>query len=580
MRYAILVLLLAGRGLQEPAPFSWAAPQGYGPLRRESAERELWRSLRGAGGGQFLITRVALETPGALAEAIATRSREEQWRPLLASLQPSIQAWRGEWAGRPAAGSEIRFVRDQAPQAMLERFLVLADRLVVGGWEGPADELKAAAAALDGFALPADWLPPPPLDYDAERGLGPSAEVLPAPGLLRVTVEPALDFTSVRVVLEFQPDPTLGWPEDWPSTWRAPALAGEAEGPIHQDDGSHRLSYRLPLADLAATRAAGLYQTPGALAAIEPGWLSCPPPPQAAGKPEAAVTPPSWTLRLLLPAHLSALSWTAAGTEKLEDEQLRLAVSFPQLAPGRAWPFFVIGQFTRREVAGLVFQQRTGARSVAMDPPLRFLGTLRQALSGWLPSAPLDWVVATYPGCGDHQLPGLLLLDETAGWFDAPLDAPWWRGQTRRAGLAQRVAEQGLTGDGRAVGSAAPFLDASLAAYGAWRLLEAGGRGQEAAAWSTLWREHERAAPPLARPLSRIGWPDLLGPERLLTRGPLVWQAIEAGAGRARLDLLLEERLRRGGTWTSEDLRAELERLTGAEWDAFFKRHVYGREVP
>jgi aminopeptidase N len=65
-----------------------------------------------------------------------------------------------------------------------------------------------------------------------------------------------------------------------------------------------------------------------------------------------------------------------------------------------------------------------------------------------------------------------------------------------------------------------------------------------------------------------------------MTRGALVWKAIEDRAGRANLDRILNQHLQRGGSWTTEDLRNALEAGTEREWTDWFRQHVYGRTLP
>ena len=94
------------------------------------------------------------------------------------------------------------------------------------------------------------------------------------------------------------------------------------------------------------------------------------------------------------------------------------------------------------------------------------------------------------------------------------------------------------------------------------------------------WQRHDREAGQLPAPLSLLPRADLLGPQRLLGRGPLVWRAIAERAGDQAFHTALRRFLKRGGFWTTEGLRQALEQATGDSWEEFFRLHVYGRKAP
>ena len=179
----------------------------------------------------------------------------------------------------------------------------------------------------------------------------------------------------------------------------------------------------------------------------------------------------------------------------------------------------------------------------------------------------------------DRSLPGVLLLDEEAGWLDRPLDSVV-QGVTLRTGLARRLGAHAFSVRLRGVGSASPWLSLALGEYAAARLLEAAGQAAEAEALRAWWAEREAALGELPEPLSLLPWADLTGPRWLLCRGPRVWEALEREAGREILDRVLDARLQGGGTWTTEDLRRDLEAPTGRSLEAWFRTHVYGRIPP
>lgn len=584
MRAALLAALFSSLaqaaqgppGAAEPPAFRLEVPPGYGPFGRGEGPGEAWRSSSESGAAQFLVETVALEAPGAVPEAVAADARRRRWDPLLRGSQPRFRSWAGSWAGRHAAGTEIEFRSGGAERAIVERFLVLDDRLVVGTWEGPAQEVSAARAALDTFQLPAAWIPPS-FATDPGRGLGPGATVLPPPGTLVVAVTLNPQAAGFQVGLLFEPNPALPWP-DGPPVFLFPASAKGIHGPEAEEGGGWRLRYEVNWTREEEATAAGVYPAPQALAALDPGWLAIPLPPGGEETPEASRTPPAWRLEVAVPAHLAALSWSPPAEETISEELGLRRVVFRAMGPGQAWPFFLVGLFEPVEVSGLTLWQRRSARSLDPEGPLRFLDLLGRALQDWLPGAAAPWAVATFPLPGDRHLPGLVALAEGQEWLRSPLDAPWWRGGTRRAGLAERMAARAFGLRLRGAGTGAPFLEASLAQYGAWRLLQACGRTEEAEALHRAWRQSEETAGPLPRPLSLLPRADVQGAQRLLTRGPLVWRAIEEQAGRAVLDALLRNRVQAGGIWTTEDLRADLERVTGRDWSPFFERHLYGRE--
>ncbi|RMH02343.1 MAG: hypothetical protein D6702_09145, partial [Planctomycetota bacterium] len=212
-----------------------------------------------------------------------------------------------------------------------------------------------------------------------------------------------------------------------------------------------------------------------------------------------------------------------------------------------------------------------------------FLARAAAELGRSLPAAAAGpvWSVTSFAGTGDRVLPGLLVLDEERGWLQQPVDSAWGpAGGTRRRGLAELAAGRAFGLRLRGRGSAAPFLEASLTAYLARRILADLGHADEAEALLAAWRAHDQAAGELPAPLSLLPREDLFGAQRLLGRGPLVWLAIERRAGRDRLDAVLNGFLKAGGFWTTEELRRALEERTGESWEAFFRDHVYGRRPP
>ncbi|HEX9793081.1 MAG TPA: hypothetical protein VGC54_03780 [Planctomycetota bacterium] len=600
----LLALALAPQGPGQ-APFALDLPPGYTtfvPAPNESGES--FESLAAAGedAGRFAVHSWLLAAPGARAELVAAHQRASFWTGQLRGVAHEMDAWEGPWSGRPAAGTIIAYTRERARRTAFERVLVIDDRLVIATWEGPQADAAEATTALDSFVLPAAWIPPPPPESDVERGLGPTARLLPSPGRMDVLFDygdAALESFTVEIV--FAPGPDLPWAES-EVFWRPPPFARIVDGAEaladgrwrtpRGEDGGVRLRYELPLerseetvAGLAEAAARhGLMVAYSRLAALDPLWLAAPEYPGELAQASGVPTPPAWALEILMPAHFSAFSWTPATESGILASGVK-RVRFPELAAGRAWPFFLAGAYRGETYAGRVAQLAVGARAHKQGEVVRFLDAMSAALADWLPpadqgTAPATaWRLATFDGVFDRALPGLLVLDDLQGWLVSPLDGPWM-GATRRAGLAQRISARAFGMQLRGAGNGAVFLEPALAEYGAWRLLQATGHAADADALLASWRQGETLAGPLPRPLTLMPPADLTMGRRLLTRGALVWLAIEQRAGRAALDAVLRKALAVGGTWTTEVLREALEDETGSKWSDFFAAHVYGRREP
>lgn len=573
----IAPFLLAGALLQLPAttpPFELKLPEDYSSfVRVDAPDGETWVSLRKDESAQFELRHFLLATPGARADLVAANLRTERWEPLMRGFGSEIKAWQGEWAGLPAAGHRIDYVYQDRSQVILQRLVVEDDHLVIGTWEGQRGALAAAKSALDSFALPVSWRAKQVASVDKELGLGPSAVIPPALGHFEVEVD-ATDpsWAEIGVRVQFQPLQAIDPKEP---TWLLPPNA------TLDHASATEVRYRINLLDEQGlpVSQAGITPGPGCLAAFGPGWLAMP---AWLATEDGRFSAPEVTLSVIRPAHLTALSdvaidkvWAVPGNA----EGVFHGTLFVTRNGGGSWPIFSLGFYEEQVIGERLLRLRRSADSPTPERAIRALDDLTRTGTQLWPAANPAWTTMTFPGAGDGVFPELIVFDEANRWLRDPVDGDWIDG-SRRAGLARKL---GFLWFGRQIagrGHGAVFLDASLSEYIAWRLLEASGATRDAKAMRQFWIDTEQAAPPLPRPLSLMPLEDLTGAKRLMTRGALVWKAIEDRAGRAALDRILNQRLQRGGSWTTEDLRNALEAGTKREWTDWFHQHVYGRARP
>ncbi|MCH2102235.1 MAG: hypothetical protein MK209_09975, partial [Planctomycetes bacterium] len=339
---------------------------------------------------------------------------------------------------------------------------------------------------------------------------------------------------------------------------------------------STQVRYRLNFVDEEGVLVSrnGITPGPSCLAGLTPGWLAMP---VGLASADGRYPAPATTLTIRSVPHLTALSDVRTANTWIE-ENIRVT-QFERREGGACWPIFALGFYDFQSVGERPVALRRSAESPTPERPVRLLNSLTETATKIWPSANPTWSILTFPASGDAVYPGLLVLDEGNRWLRDPLDADWIDG-SRQAGLARKLGYLwfGRQLSGRGHGSA--FLEASLSEYAAWRLLEATGASADAKAMLHFWIEAEQNALPLPRPLSLMPREDLTGARRLMTRGALVWKSIEDRAGRAVLDRILNERLARGGDWTTEDLRSALEGSTDRDWGDWFRQHVYGRAQP
>jgi len=573
-------LLLAWQASPQSAepPFRFDLPAGYAAFTSPPEYPGWWIANHQGGAAAFTVRHQLIEAAGAQADRLAEQRRRDYWTPSLAQLAATIDPWSGSLGGAPAAGNVVRFSVQEQERVVVERFQIHLDHLIALTWEGAPEGFERAKQSLDAFVPPPAWRPAP-LELDVGRGGG--LEPLRSPGHFQITFDAATKEPGrqVWVTVLFQAAPWLA--ERGSLRWRVPGEPELVE--LELDQGACKLEYPLVHeADPHKAHELGMAMDRASLATAQVSrWLAAPVLDELAEQPGRAVTPPSWQLDAWVPAHTSALSAEMAESTRLDKEAMAKLFRFPLVESGRGWPFVVMAPLSRTEIAGLSLFKRTGAKSRDADAPVRMLARLQAALQHRFPEASGDWVVTSFPETGDRVLPGLLLLDEERGWLRQAVDQSWGaEGATRRSGLAELVVSRAFGLQLRGSGSAAPFLEASLAAYLGQVLLADLGYEDEAAALLAGWQRHDREAGQLPAPLSLLPRADLLGPQRLLGRGPLVWRAIAERAGDQAFHTALRRFLKRGGFWTTEGLRQALEQATGDSWEEFFRLHVYGRKAP
>jgi hypothetical protein len=452
--------------------------------------------------------------------------------------------------------------------AVLERVLVQADHLVLSSWEGPQLGLDSARAAMASLQPPISWRPSPPQEEDFERGLGKKKAAPISLGHYSIKLSTHLQANALNVELEFQPSPALGNLQvmDW---W----IPGEEPRKSTGENGLHRIRYSLNLGkDAEQAAKVGVVLSGHSIGLLDSTWLAVP---LLEDVDPQQILPPSWNLTLEVPAFDHALSWTTPTSNKVLDSSPVRELTFPTLAPGNAWPFAIIGQYRKYKDGAHPIWLRSGSRSREYQAPLTFLDNLDRGLLDWLPGNEDPWRLATFPGAGDRMLPGLAILDEKKDWLQTPLDAAYGNG-TRRKGLAELITSRKFGLQLRGLGTAAPFLEVSLAEYSAWRLLRLLEHSKESANMLLSWKQREASLPAVRIPLSLTPRDDLLGPQRLLSRGALVWRMLANEVGEDCLDACLNAALRDGGQWSTEDLRLSLEKRSELDLLPFFRKYIYG----
>jgi len=573
--FGLLTSLLLAAAQQAPSvPFEFDLPAGYAPFEASAEELGTWVSAREDAGARFLVRHYAV-TIGAIPAAVAKDIRDRLWAPSLQKIQHSITPWAGEVDGIEAAGWIIEYPSEHKAMVVLQRIAIQGEAMTMILWEGPFAGKQAAEALLDAFKLPSSWLSLPPPEIDIYRGLGPNAEAQLFPGKMEIEIfSPAFKedaYMTVRVSYT----PGLGPTPSQEFTWQLPS--GAALQPQEDDLGGRRVVYRVPLGEVGGFGATfGITRLDGQeFSALNPLWLAMPSPALSLQN----VQPPEWQLTVTHLANLEAIS-TQVIHQRFDEVNKAIITEFATVPAGVAWPFFLIGDFELRQTAGRNWHLRLNSNATLEEDAMREIVRLHKALDLWMPGVSEHWTVASFPWIGDRVMPGLLVLDEQRGWFGAPVDSDF-EGLSRRTALAKLLCQEPFGVRSHARGSAALFMESSLAEYAAWRLLETSDNQADADALLASWKLHEKRSGDLPMPLSLLEIGDLYGPRRLLSFGPLVWRAIEQNCGRAAFDNILKQQLQSHSWWTTSDLEAKLKAANPSfDWDEFFTQHVHGRNLP
>lgn len=551
-------------------PFQLDLPAGYSAFEATQPGTDVWMSSHSSGAANFEVHHYLLASPGAITELVADNLRKTRWVPLLVDVKHQITPWKGKWAAEDAAGSSIEYLHTEDSYRYLEqRLVVLDDHLIIVNWDGPLDRKQAAEKALASFKIPTAWRPAPAPEVDLDHGYRP-AQKPPAPiGHFHIRID-ASDPSFDKVDFEITWKPADGVKPNG-KTWRLP------EGAELLDATETKVQYRINLFDNARSFApGGLIALASGMAGFGGTWMAMP----TGYTPEASsYAPPPHTLEVLCPGFLEPLSGTSASHSEVDQENVVRFTQFqPNLQP-KAWPYFVLGMYEYKKVGNHAVAIRRTSKATRHEKTLTTLNRLQRSLQEWLPNAASHWSVTTFRGSGDIILPGMLIFDENNQWLAEPVDADWIDGN-RRAGLARKLSSHVFGIQLHGIGHGAVFLHASLSEYAAWRILQAAGLAAEANAMVEFWQENERTLGELPRPLTLMPIADLQGAKRLMTRGAIVWQAMESKATRPKLDLVLNELLKTRSQWTTEDLRAALEKHTEQSWLPFFQAHIYGKKRP
>lgn len=567
---APLALVAALAQAPEQPPFQLDLPTGYpaGFVAVDGPDGRAWVALRSDERAQFEVRHFLLAAPGARADLVAENLRRERWEPIMRGFGSKIKPWHGEWAGQSAAGHDIQYVFEDQARMLAQRLIVDDEQMTIGTWEGPLDAWADAKLALEGIRLPEAWgVPSKAPQVDEEFGLGSTAEELQPVGHFEVEIDASdASWEQLGVIIRFQPAEGV---QRSSAEWLLP------DGAELDLAEAKEVRYRLSFVEenLLIARA-GIVPGPSCLGALTPGWLAMP---ADLASEDGRFAAPHVSLTVRCSPHLGVVSDVPVVSNEVA-ESVR-TTRFARRPGGATWPIFAIGFYDFRQIAERAVGLRRSAEASQAERPIRFLDQLSATAQQLYPAADPTWSALTFPGAGDQVLPGVLVFDEANRWLSDPIEANWIDGN-RRTGLARKIAylHFGRQLSGR--GHGAVFLDAALSEYIAWRLLETAGYLKEARAMVEFWTEREQSLGELPRPLTLMPREDLAGAKRLMTRGALVWRALEARAGRAKLDQVLNEALKRGGSWTTEDLRNALERVTERSWADWFRSHVYGRVSP
>ena len=568
--------------LQNSVPFTMDLPESYGAFETDPQRAGTWSATRADDLGKVSVGRFDLGVPGAQLDAVLEDIANRQWRPSLANLpEASLERWSGTLSGLPAGGWEITYRYNESMMAVTQQVAITGNYLILMDWSGPAAGREGMKPYLQSLQLPPDWLPEPTPTVDPARGLSGDLHS-PFPGTLSI----ALDLRNLEeeeridVLVTYHGGAAAESSEEEPQAldWRLPPAARRLEA--NPGDGPFDVRYQLNIGESHNYgNAYGITRLPGdSFAALDPLWIALP---MTLVQSEELYAPPAWSLTVYHSAHLRCMTAQPVLTNFQEDTGI-MTSAMTQLEAGQAWPFLVMAQYQQRREQDGTWWLRLDAKARTPKEALkarRALVETAQELWGEVP----EFTLASFPYVGDRVLPGLLLLDEQRGWFDKPIDGQL-DDAPRLVQLARLIAQQRFGARLRGEGTAAQFLERSLAEFATVRLLEQvewPDAAEMAEELRQSWREREESAGQLPLPLSLIPVDDLYGARRLLSFGPLVWAEIEARMGQEAFDHMLRERTAAPSRWSCADLERELkQRAPDVDWEPFLRASLYGRDLP
>jgi hypothetical protein len=567
--------------LQNSVPFTMDLPESYGAFETDPQRAGTWSATRADGLGKVSVGRFDLGVPGAQLDAVLEDIANRQWRPRVKELpESSLDRWSGTMSGLDAGGWEIRYRFNESMMAVTQQVAITGNYLILMDWSGPAAAREGMKPYFQSLQLPPEWLPEPTPTVDAARGLSGDLHS-PFPGSLSI----ALDLRSLEeeeridVLVTYHP----AEPEKEPvvsgePAWRLPGAAVRL--PVNPGDGRYDVRYSLNISESHNYgNAYGITRLPGdSFAALDPLWIALP---MFLVESEELYAPPAWSLTVYHSAHLRCMTARPVLTNFQEDTGV-MTSAMTQLEAGQAWPFLVMAQYQQRREQEGTWWLRLDAKARTPKEALKARRALVETATELWGEVP-EFTLASFPYVGDRVLPGLLLLDEQRGWFDKPIDGQLDEAP-RLVQLARLIAQQRFGARLRGEGTAAQFLERSLAEFATARILEdvewpeADTMAEEL---RQSWRKREESAGELPLPLSLIPVDDLYGARRLLSFGPLVWAEIETKMGQEAFDSMLKERTASPTRWSCADLEKELrQRAPDVDWEPFLRASLYGRDLP
>ncbi|MBC8369221.1 MAG: hypothetical protein H8E25_04415 [Planctomycetes bacterium] len=509
------------------------------------------------------VARYELATSGVYLDAVLADIKQRQWQPLSQSYSTfKIEDWKGNLSLLNGGGFEVYF----NDSVVLQRIAVHNTMMVVLSFEGPSIHLQEARDSLDSFSIPPHWMPSAAVISDMYQGNGPSGLSQDYPGILDISV--SLSQISESKLIGFEIN-FLGNDSAPAFKWQLPSSALNSK--VTTSGG---IRYQLPLGDIKnPNNQNGLFRfTENDITAFDPLWLALP-----LFDSDVAYNSPAWRINLAYAPHLVGVSAPMATVEVNNDDHLKHS-STVVVPAGKSWPFFAIANYRPLVTNDFKWFLRLDSKSKLPQDMMTELLLLDSNLSNRLGPHLLEFTVASFPHSGDRLFSGLLIFDESQGWFDSPTDT-MLNDVPRRVLLARALCEYRFGIECLGLGTAKLFLTRSLAEFLSYQLLLDADYGSEAETMLSGWLEQEKAAGPLPQALSLIDVGDLYGSRRILSYGALVWLEIHKLLGRSAFDKLITS-IYTQGDYSAVDLLHRLQSVKiSYDWNAFFKRHIFGNQA-